>query len=182
MNSVPYVSGLACGVFVAVLALAFARRRIYGKAFGSSNRVYDERQQLARGEAYKAAFFTAMLWMAVSAPIRDWMDTSVQMTMGICLSVCVFALICIKKDAYLSLRERPARCIRWFLLIAAVNLFPTAVNLVHGNTLIENGVMTHRATGLIVAVMMILVAAAIVLRQREIRKEQAAEEAAEEHV
>ena len=176
MNSVPYVSGLACGVFVAVLALAFARRRIYGKAFGSSNRVYDERQQLARGEAYKAAFYTAMLWMAVSALIRDWMDTSVQMTMGIRLSVCVFAFVCIKKDAYLSLRERPARCIRWFLLIAAVNLFPTVVNLVHGNPFIENGVVTHRATNLIVAVMLLVVTLATVLRQRQIRMEEQTEE------
>ena len=175
-TSPAYLMGLAVGILLAVVVLAFVRRRLYGNAFGRSDRAYDERQLLARGEAYKAAFFTALGWMIVSALIRDLFDTSVQMTMGICLSVGVFAVICIKKDAYLSLREKPAACIRWFLILAAINILPTVMHLLNGSPYIEDGMVTHRATNLIVAVMLIVVTAAVALRQREIRKELAADE------
>jgi len=173
-----YVLGICCGILFAVIILAFVRRRLYGKAFGSSKETYDERQLLARGEAYKAAFFTAMGWMIVSALIRDLFDTSVQMTFGICLSVGVFAIICIKKDAYLSLREKPKTCIRWFLFLALFNLVTFAVNMLQGKALIENGVVTWHATNLVVALLLIVVTVAVMLRQREIRLEEQAEEEA----
>jgi len=173
-----YVLGICCGILFAVIILAFVRRRLYGKAFGSSKETYDERQLLARGEAYKAAFFTAMGWMIVSALIRDLLDTSVQMTLGICLSVGVFAIVCIKKDAYLSLREKPKNCIRWFLILALLNLVPFAVNMTQGKSLIENGVLTWHATNVVVALLLIAVSIAIVLRQRQIRMEEQTEEEA----
>lgn len=174
-HSPAYLLGLACGIFVAAMVLVFVRRRIYGKAFGRSDETFDERQQLARGEAYKAAFFAAMGWMVVGALVRDLLDTSVQMTLGICLSVGVFALVCIKKDAYLSLRDKPKSCIRWFLTLALINLVPFAINLVQGKAIIENGIVTHRTTNLIVAVLLLVVSVAVVLRQREIRRELAEE-------
>lgn len=175
-HSPAYILGILCGALVGALVLVFVRRRLYGKAFGSTKETYDERQLLARGEAYKAAFFTAMGWMIVSALFRDLLETGVQMTMGICLSVGVFAIVCIQKDAYLSLRDKPMTALRWFLFLSLFNLVPFAINMVQGKALIENGVVTWYATNLVVALLLIAVSAAIVLRQRQIRLETQAEE------
>jgi len=72
--------------------------------------------------------------------------------------VTVFAVECIRKDAYLSLKERPWQVMTLFAILAAVNLGIGALNL-HSGEVVENGVLTFRAINPMVGVMMLLVLA-----------------------
>lgn len=67
---------------------------------------YDERQILARYFAYKVSFFTLISYCFVCGVLSIfkivWIEFALQIFLGVVLSLTVFAVICIAKDAYLD--------------------------------------------------------------------------------
>lgn len=135
---------------------------------------FDERQELARGKAFQYGFFTLII--AVYAyGISDmmfgrWCDVLTGVTICLTVGLCVFAITCILKDAYLSLREKPRTVMTMFVLISAVNLGFGGMYAVSGD-LLENGVLTFRAVnpilGLATLVILIVYIVNHLLRSRE---------------
>ena len=123
---------------------------------------FDERQERARGKAFQYGFFT-LLVAAYAYGVSDlvlgtWCDVLAGVSLCLALSICVFAVTCILKDAYLSLREKPRTIMTFFALLSIVNLgLGVMYHISPGLT--ENGVLTFRAVNPIIgaAILVILI-------------------------
>ena len=123
---------------------------------------FDERQERARGKAFQYGFFTLLI-AAYAYGISDvllgrWCDVLTGVTLCIALALCVFAVTCILKDAYLSLREKPRTIMTMFALLSTINLGFGGMYALSGD-LVEDGVLTFRAVNPIIgaAVLVILI-------------------------
>ena len=91
-------------------------------------------------------------------------------TICLAVSLCVFAVTCILKDAYLSLREKPRTVMTMFALLTLINLGFGGMYAYSGD-LIEDGVLTFRAVNPIIgfATLVILIVYIVnhLLRSRE---------------
>lgn len=75
----------------------------------------------------------------------------------VCISLAVFATICILKDAYMSLYENVKGVVIMFSAVGILNIAIGIGNIVDGTSLIENGVLSVRCTNLIVGLLFIYI-------------------------
>ena len=166
--STEYIWGYVFGVAVVLIPVAIGVL-IYKLRHKNSGK-YDERQELARGKAFKYAFFVQLgyngLTMVLDQVITPWADRSMEVFVGVVLSAFVYAAICIRKDAYISFQERPQMYVIMFSVIGGVNLLITFMNFAMGNTFIENGLLTFRAANLICALLLLLLAIVLGVKSR----------------
>ena len=99
--------GALAGLAVAVILIGvLIRARVLDMTF-------DERQERARGTAYKYAFIatlvTAALYGGSELLLGRWCDAMTGAVLCFCVGGGVFASTCIVKGAYVSLREKPRR-------------------------------------------------------------------------
>lgn len=120
----------------------------------------DERQERARGVAFKYGFFTLLisvfLYGCSELVLGRWCDAMAGGSICVGLGMTVFAVVCIWKDAYLSLRERPRRVIPLMLFIGLGNL-AISILRAHEGGLLEDGILTFRASNLILGVMVLVI-------------------------
>ncbi len=153
-HSVGYILGLLVGILVGVgiVALLFKLKVM--------DMTFDERQERARGQAYKYGFWTLtaclFLYGLSDLFLGRWCDVLTGAILCFCTAVGVFATICIVKDAYLSLKEKPRTVMTLFAAISLVNLAIGAVNLADGS-FIENGVLTFRSMNLVCGLMTLVI-------------------------
>ncbi len=162
------VVGIAAGLLVGIglVALLFHKKVL--------DTHFDERQERARGKAYQYGFLTLLACLFAygvsDLALGRWCDALAGVTICAAAGLGVFAVTCILKDAYLSLREKPRQVMALFALIAIVNLGLGAMYHSSGE-LVENGVLTFRAMNPILGfeVLVILVVYIInhLLRGRE---------------
>ena len=150
------VVGLAAGLLA---GLAFIMSLFKKKVLDMH---FDERQERARGKAFQYGFFTLLI-AAYAYGVSDvllgrWCDVLTGVTLCIALALCVFAVTCILKDAYLSLREKPRTVMTMFALLSTINLGFGGMYALSGD-LVEDGVLTFRAVNPIIgaAVLVILI-------------------------
>lgn len=160
--------GLAAGIIAGLIFVAFLfKKKVLDMHF-------DERQELARGKAFQYGFFTLMISAYVygvsDMVLGRWCDVVAGITLCVALALCVFAITCILKDAYLSLREKPRVVMTMFALLTVVNL-GFGVMYAYSGDLIEDGVLTFRAVNPIIgfATLVILIVYIVnhLLRSRE---------------
>ena len=153
-----YELGLLLGICVgaavgiALVALLFKKRVL--------DCTFDERQERVRGRAFKRAFFTLVVTLFVygflELTLGRWCDTLAGVTVCIAVSMTVFAINCIVKDAYISLVEKPRQVMTLFTLLTAFNLGIGALYALNGE-LVEDGILTFRAVNPIVGTMTLVV-------------------------
>ena len=141
-----YHAGLALGIPAGILAGLLVVALLFKKKVLDMH--FDERQERARGKAFQYGFLTlitAVYAYGVSDIVLGrWCDVLTGVTICLAVSLCVFAVTCILKDAYLSLREKPRTIMTFFALLSIVNLgFGVMYHISPGLT--ENGVLTFRA-------------------------------------
>lgn len=167
-----YHAGLLLGILVGVAAAAGLLAFLFKKKVLDMH--FDERQELARGKAFQYGFFTLMIAVYVYGTsdviFGKWCDVLTGVTICIAAGICVFAITCILKDAYLSLREKPRVVMTMFALLTVVNLGFGGMYAYSGD-LIEDGVLTFRAVNPIIgfATLVILIVYIVnhLLRSRE---------------
>ncbi len=148
--------GLAAGLLAGLAFIKFLfKKKVLDMHF-------DERQERARGKAFQYGFFTLLI-AAYAYGISDvllgrWCDVLTGVTLCIALALCVFAVTCILKDAYLSLREKPRTVMTMFALLSTINLLFGGMYALSGD-LVEDGVLTFRAVNPIIgaAILVILI-------------------------
>lgn len=128
-----YLLTFGIGVLViAVISLIVLGAVWLGKSVRDKSRQYDERQQRARGIAYRNGFITietlVLLLCGMTAA-----GTRVELTLPLlvfCLmaGAGVFGVSCILMDAYLGLQEKPKTTVAVLALALAVNLLAFARN------------------------------------------------------
>lgn len=156
--SMEYKLGILCGALAGVLVgLLFVALMKHKRVIDCH---YDERQELARGQAFKYAFFTLAALSAVYGFLDTVlvlpMDTLAGVFLCFCLAMVVFAVVCIRKEAYLSLYEKPGKVMVLFSGLAAFNIGVGAMYLLEGS-MVEDGVLTFRAVSPMLGVMLLVI-------------------------
>lgn len=167
-----YHAGAALGISAGILAGLFVIVLLFKKKVLDMH--FDERQERARGKAFQYGFFTLLIavyaYGVSDVVFGKWCDVLTGVTLCVAAGLCVFAVTCILKDAYLSLREKPRTVMTMFALLSIINLGFGAMH--HASPgLMENGVLTFRAVNPIIgfATLVILVVYIVnyLLRSRE---------------
>lgn len=164
--SIMYICGFFVGILaVAVVSLILKRKEIWGE------NSFDERQELARGKAYKAAFWVLILYICITSLLNavfefNWSDNFTWAMIGICLSASVFAVNCILNDAYLSLKEKPRNIIVLLVFAALSNFAVAIINIRQENYFISNGMLSFHAVNLIVGFMLLVILIVFIIKLR----------------
>ena len=167
-----YHRGILLGISVGILAGLLLVALLFKKKILDCH--FDERQELARGKAFQYGFFSLLIstyaYGLSDMALGRWCDPLTGVTICLAVSLCVFAITCILKDAYLSLREKPRTVMTMFALLSAINLGFGVMYALSGD-LVENGVLTFRAVNPIIgtATLVILIVYIVnhLLRDRE---------------
>ena len=114
---------------------------------------YDERQILARGRAFMWGFFSLMICLMVygltDMLIERWCDTLTGCIICICVSLIVFAVICIRQDAFAGIGQKRKRNLTVLLVLTAANLLFGVSHIIDGD-LLRDGLLSFRSVSLIV--------------------------------
>ena len=154
--------GYNFGILAAVLVGALVGLGIIALLFRLKimDLTFDERQERARGQAYKYGFWTllsCLLLYGFSDQIFGrWCDVLVGAMLCIAAALLVFASVCIVKDAYLSLKEKPRAVMTLLTVVSILNLGIGIMNWKHGRV-VEGGVLTFGSVNGICGVMTLVI-------------------------
>lgn len=166
-HGVTEILGFICGVVIGVGLIWIAGKLI--KKIGGKVQFnwykkgsYDERQLIARGQAYRAGFFTLLIYFTIASLLAETLELTVFLSfggiwLGNCIALLVFAITCIIKDAYMSLYENPKGIIILFLIAAVINIAVGIGNILHGDKLIENGTILYNSVNLMIGVLFLII-------------------------
>ena len=157
-HSLGYNFGLLAGVLVGALvgvgivALLFKLKVM--------DLTFDERQERARGQAYKYGFWTLVVCLLLygfsDMVLGRWCDVITGVMLCLSGALVVFASVCIVKDAYLSLKEKPRQVMTLLTVISILNLGIGFMNWKHGQV-VKDGVLTYSAVNGICGVMILTI-------------------------
>ena len=155
------------GFMAAMIVAGLVVGKLAGKKLGKAE--FDERQQLARGKAYKAGFYTLLVGLLAVylIPIfTEWQpeDAALLPFSVICVGVTVFACVAIANDAYLGLRQKPQYMMLLMGIVVVCNLLAGGANLMRHD--FAEGFTVQNSMNLIVAAMGLIILTALALRQR----------------
>ena len=167
----PYVAGVLVGIGSAAVVIAVMAA--VRKKQGRPKPEYDERQMAARGVAYRWAFLTLMLSLAVNTGVEaiwgPWAKPGGSAWMLIFLSVGVFVVVCVRRDAYFAVAQNP-RTYLWLFGAVVVLQIPNIIITLRSGGFVEDGLLTWYALSpAFGALFLVLTVCAIVRlrRQRE---------------
>lgn len=165
-QNLEYLLGFICGILCGLVLIRFMAwlvsklgGRIQTRCRKDS---YDERQLLARGQAYKTAFFTLLFYTLAVSLLDDIFGISIFMSfcgiwIGIALSIMVFAVTCILKDAYMSLYENARGIIMVFSIVGILNIAVGIRTILERRPLLENGAVSVEWTNLVVGILFLVI-------------------------
>ena len=178
--SIAKIAGIVTGIVVAVLLvvlMAVLFRKQGGVGFGRAK--YDERQQLARGKAFRAGFFTVLIYDLLYAfgdlmGLR-WTVPFTGVMIGLFLGVAVFGVVAICQDAYLSLNEKPQGWLVLWGIIILANGACVASQMAH-RELIRDGMLTADWLNALCGGLFVVILVAQLLHTARPRREEMEEE------
>ena len=171
-RSMEYYLGFVVG-FLVTLAMIVVIVKAFRKQTGEigGKKEYDERQQMARGKAYKAAFWFLAAYVFADALITEsfgpWAEDFVDAIIGLLAAITVFVVICIRQDAYFPLNAKYSYYLKLFTFILVLNLLVAALNLFVGDKPIENGMLNYHAVNLLLVLMYAVVIPFMVAQHRK---------------
>ena len=178
--STSYLWGVAVGVIVGVIIVALIftyNKKKTGSAVGGD---FDERQQLLRGKAFQAGFFTMLIlsflyWVLVRLVLqRPLMEDGLSALICVLVGVGVFGFDCILHDAFFTVQNKPKNYIILFICTTLCQI-PSAINNIREGRVVENGVLTFGVIPIVCAVLFLGILTAIVCKMLAMRKEDAEE-------
>lgn len=168
--SIEYVSGLVLGILVSGLVLWLIGR----KAKKKTPAQFDERQQLARGKAYRVGFFTILVYCLLYAAVTGfgvkWCQDAVGMVIGCFVGITAFVISAIRHDAYFGINEDVKSMIRLGIVIVFFCYLGGFIQLFEGEV-VEDGLLTGNVISLLVGTMWVVIVAAYKLHSRNAGKE-----------
>ncbi len=164
------VGGLLLGGLATVVILTLTKKgeELTGK--------FDERQEIARGRAFKYSFYTLMGGNIVLAvldllEIQLFSRTDVSMFISIFIAIGVFACTCIWNDAYFALNEKRGSLMVIFALVGIMNIV-VAVRIILSGTLIQEGALSQFGLNLLGGIVFIVIFIVMWLKRIKERKEE----------
>lgn len=136
---------------------------------------YDERQKLARSEAYRRALIAVFVFLAADTFISGhftWAaEPTVRLWMAAAVGIAAFELAAIRRDAYFKLGASPKAALVCSLAVA-VFLAVSAVFYLYRGTAVRNGMLTKSGVICVFALFRIIITAAMADRQLRLRREE----------
>lgn len=123
---------------------------------------FDERQQLARGKAFRAAYYVLSVYLLISGFIRYvlevvWCNGLLDLEIGIYLSITIFAIICLKNDAYIPMHESPKEQNILSGVICLLFLAIAVVYIISGQHIIINGQLSFSVSPFLLGIMYLII-------------------------
>ena len=150
---------IAAGIVACVFSIR-SRKLAGGKA-----KQYDERQKIAQGKAYTAAYWTLFGYIVINtiveSSIYEWAKPQIAAFMGIALSIAVFAVYCIATDAYFGAKEN----VKGILICMAILIVPNAAALFTGGPLVVDGMLGLSSINLAAIVLLLAVFIALIIKR-----------------
>ena len=169
-HSLGYIVGIVVGILVGVgiVALLFKLKVM--------DLTFDERQERARGQAYKYGFWTLLTCLLLygfsDMVLGRWCDVLVGAMLCIAAALMVFASVCIVKDAYLSLKEKPRTIMILLTVVGSLNLAIGIMNWKNGRV-VQDGILTFGAANGICGIMVLVILAVYVVNHLLAKREDA---------
>ena len=172
-ESISYYAGFAVGLLVVMLLCIALKRRALrsGKTPGE----YDERQLAQRGIAFQRAYVTLLVLLLGNGILtgvldRPWAQPGVEAFVLAMVSLVVFVVECIRRDAYFTVSQTPKR---YFWIVGAVVACQIPATVLHAveGTFVEDGLLTVDAMAPVVMVMFAAVLVALLVKQRSDKAE-----------
>ena len=157
--AVTVLVALAAGIVACVISIR-SRKLAGGKA-----KQYDERQKLAQGKAYTAAYWTLFAYIIINAfvvsNVYEWAKMPITTFMGIILSIAVFAVYCIATDAYFGAREN----VKGILICMAILIVTNVAALFTNGPLVVDGMLGLCSINLAAVVLLLVVFIALIIKK-----------------
>ena len=136
---------------------------------------FDEMQLLIRATAYRNAFFTVLGVLAVLMVLSSDIfgldrifDTATQMCTALMAGITVFAVYCIKKDAFFGIDYDHKGYVYMIFGIGVFNLVMGIWRLIDGTIRVDGVItFTHGASNLIIGVGFFIVLVALLLKKSD---------------
>ena len=142
----PYVAGVLVGIGSAAVVIAVMAA--VRKKQGQPKAEYDERQLAARGIAYRWAYMTLIFSLLAITGVETiwgpWAKPGVAVWMMIFLSIGVFIVACVRKDAYFAVAQNP-RTYLWLFGAVVVLQIPNIIITLRSGGFVEAGLLTWDA-------------------------------------
>lgn len=169
-----YYAGLLVGAAVGIILVALLLK--YVKTDKSEEARYDERQLKVRGDGFKYGFFTGLIYNSILclihiAEIEIPVAEEVMLFFGIILSTSVYAIYCIRKEAYISLNESASRFKMVFCALGVMNIGIGLMAFGHGN-MMEDGVITFRCLNWLCGIFLLAIAIVLHIQTKATEKEE----------
>lgn len=167
--SVLTVLALLVAVYLA-LAVWFWRRE------GTGGARFDERQEQARGTAYKYGFFTlaVSIWLfSQFAKVFPWIGAEAGGFLYLSFGGAAFSVTAIWKDAYLKLHERPERTMA-ALALGGISCLCLSAFYVRKEGVLVDGTLSLWVVVAVISVQLLLILAVFLCRHFRVRREEEA--------
>lgn len=135
---------------------------------------YDERQIAVQGRAFRWSYFTlmaALMACGFLSEVWDWAQPFVVCLLCICVSLAVFACICIFGDAYYWTSLEHKGQYAFFILLGLVNTVLGILAIFEGR-MVEDGMLQEPSVNLAVGLVFIVISVSAYIRRRQRRREE----------
>ena len=164
--------GLAVGIVVGLIVCVFVFRIVNTNKKLTTD--YDERQERARGKAFKYAFYAMMVYEALLCVISSGIEIPAEPLVihfsVIFVGLVVLAIICIAKDAFAGQNTNMKRYTIVMVFVTLINIL-TAIVAVSGGIMVEDGKLQAPFCNLLCAVLFIVIYAAYGIKQLSDRRD-----------
>ena len=174
-ESISYYAGLVVGLLIVAVTVMVLKRRALRR--GETCGEYDERQMAQRGIAYQWAYITLMAALLVNSILTgvvglQWGKPGVEAFVCLMVSLAVFVIQCIRRDAYFTVNQTPKRNLWIIGAVVACQIPATILHAVEG-TFVEDGMLT---IDIMAPCVMVLFAIVLVTMLVKLRSDKAEDE------
>ena len=174
-ESISYYAGFAVGILV-VLAVCIALKRKMLHS-GKTPADYDERQQAQRGIAFRHAYLTLLVLLLANSILtgvldRPWAQPGVEAFVLAMVSLVVFVVECIRRDAYFTVSQTPRSSIIIFTIVTLCQVPATIMHAVDGDFIADGRVTLAVLNPACMVVFAIVLIAVLIKLRREKREDE----------
>ena len=172
-KSLAWYAGFAVGILAVAIVVTVVRT--VQKRLGINRGEYDERQQVQRGAAAQWAFVTLLLLLCVNGIVSGaldvrWAQPGVDSFLCMFVSVAVFVVECIRRDAYFTVRQTPRSGILIFTVVTLCQVPATIMHAADGD-FISGGQLTLAVVNPACMVLFAIALVAILIKRHGDRQE-----------
>ena len=135
------------------------------------NNKYDERQLIARGQAYKVAFITLCSYLVITLLLdtifnKLFADYTLTVAIGIIISTVFFSVTCIRNEALFDLNQSYKTYFLQLGSILLINVIIVVGTFLDGYTLVTDGKLNNHFLNFALAVAMLIVIIALAFKKK----------------